>query len=103
MEVKKRNMLKDKTAVITGGVRGIGKAIARTFCQNGANVVLCYRSNDAEAEKTAAELSAFGPQVKLVKGDVADPETAKKVAELIKAEFDKKVDILVKNDGITTD
>ncbi len=103
MEVKKRNMLKDKTAVITGGVRGIGKAIARTFCQNGANVVLCYRSNDAEAEKTAAELSAFGPQVKLVKGDVADPETAKKVAELIKADFDKKVDILVNNAGITND
>ena len=96
-------MLKDKTAVITGGVRGIGKAIARTFCQNGANVVLCYRSNDAEAEKTAAELSAFGPQVKLVKGDVADPETAKKVAELIKADFDKKVDILVNNAGITND
>ena len=48
-------MLKDKTAVITGGVRGIGKAIARVFCENGANVVLCYRSNDAEAEKTADE------------------------------------------------
>lgn len=96
-------MLKDKTAVITGGVRGIGKAIARTFCRNGANVILCYRSNDAEAEKTAAELSGFGPQVKLVKGDVADPETAKRVAGLIKDEFDKKVDILVNNAGITND
>ena len=50
-------MLKGKTAVITGGVRGIGKAIAKAFCRNGANVILCYRSNDAEAEKTAAELS----------------------------------------------
>ena len=42
-------MLKGKTAVVTGGVRGIGKAIAKIFCENGANVVLCYRSNDAEA------------------------------------------------------
>lgn len=96
-------MLKGKTAVITGGVRGIGKAIAKAFCRNGANVILCYRSNDAEAEKTAAELSGFRPQVKLVKGDVADPETAKRVAGLIKDEFDKKVDILVNNAGITND
>ena len=96
-------MLKDKTAVITGVVRGIGKAIAKTFCENGANVVLCYRSNDAEAEKTAEELSGFGTQVRIVKGDVADPETAKRIAELIKAEFDKKVDILVNNAGITND
>ena len=96
-------MLKGKTAVITGGVRGIGKAIAKAFCRNGANVILCYRSNDAEAEKTAAELSGFGPQVKLVKGDVADPETAKRVAGLIKDEFDKKVDIRVNTAGITND
>ena len=96
-------MLKDKTAVITGGVRGIGKAIARTFCENGANVILCYRSNDAEAEKTAAELGETGAEVRIVKGDVADPETAKKIAELIKTDFDKKVDILVNNAGITND
>ena len=96
-------MLKDKTAVITGGVRGIGKAIAKTFCENGANVVLCYRSNDAEAEKTAEEMSGFGTQVRIVRGDVADPETAKRIAELIKTEFDKKVDILVNNAGITND
>ena len=95
-------MLKDRTAVITGGVRGIGKAIARTFCENGANVILCYRSNDEEAEKTAAELSALGTAVKVIKGDVADPETAKKVAAEAKAEFGR-VDILVNNAGITND
>ena len=39
-------MLKGKAAIITGGVRGIGKAIAREFCENGADVLLCYRSND---------------------------------------------------------
>ncbi len=97
------NMLNNKTAVITGGVRGIGKAIARTFCENGANVILCYRSNDAEAEKTAAELSGLGTQVRVIKGDVADPATAVKIADLIKSDFEKTVDILVNNAGITND
>ena len=96
-------MLKDKTAVITGGARGIRKAIARVFCENGANVVLCYRSNHAEAEKTADELKEMGTEVRVLKGDVADPETAKRIAELIKTDFDKKVDILVNNAGITND
>lgn len=48
-------------------------------------------------------MSGFGTQVRIVKGDVADPETAKRIAELIKTEFDKKVDILVNNAGITND
>lgn len=95
-------MLKGKTAVITGGVRGIGKAIAKTFCENGADVVLCYRSNDEEAQKTVDELKAFGTQVMLLKGDVADPETAVKAAAMVKETFGK-VDILVNNAGITND
>ena len=70
-------MLKGKAAIITGGVRGIGKAIAREFCENGADVLLCYRSNDEQARKTAEELAGFGTRVELLKGDVADPETAK--------------------------
>ena len=69
-------MLKGKAAIITGGVRGIGKAIAREFCENGADVLLCYRSNDEQARKTAEELAGFGTRVGLLKGDVADPETA---------------------------
>ena len=52
-------MLKGKNAVITGGVRGIGYAVAERFCENGANVVLCYRSNDkaADAEESAPEVA----------------------------------------------
>lgn len=95
-------MLKDKTAVITGGVRGIGKAIAKTFCENGADVILCYRSNDEEAAKTAEELKQYGTQVHLLKGDVADPKTAAEAAEKVKELFGK-VDILVNNAGITAD
>lgn len=95
-------MLKDKTAVITGGVRGIGKAIAEKFCENGADVILLYRSNDAEAAKTAEELKAYGTQVYLIKGDVADPQTAADTAAKVKELFGK-VDILVNNAGITND
>lgn len=95
-------MLQGKAAIITGGVRGIGKAIATEFCRNGADVLLCYRSNDAEAEKTQQELKRYGTEVELLKGDVADPETAKAAAEKAKALFGH-VDILVNNAGITKD
>lgn len=96
-------MLNGKTAVVTGGVRGIGKCIAETFCKNGANVIVCYNSNDEAAAEAEAQLKEFGTKVVMVKGDVADPQTAKNVAEIIKNEFDKKVDILVNNAGMTKD
>jgi len=95
-------MLKDKTAVITGGVRGIGKAIAKKFCENGADVILLYRSNDEEAQKTVEELGQYGTKVLLLKGDVADPETAAAAAAMVKEEYGK-VDILVNTAGITND
>ena len=95
-------MLKDKTAVITGGVRGIGKAIAKAFCENGADVMLVYRSNDEEAAKTVEELQRYGTQIHLVKGDVADPQTAAETAAKARELFGK-VDILVNNAGITGD
>lgn len=94
--------LQGKSAVITGGVRGIGKAIAEELCKAGANVLLCYRSNEEAAQKTAAELKQYGTQVELLRGDVSDPahgeEAAQKAAELF-----GKVDILVNNAGITRD
>ena len=95
-------MLKNKTAVITGGVRGIGRAIAEIFCKNGADVMLIYRSNDEEAAKTVGELKKYGTGVHVLKGDVADPETAAAAASKVKELFGK-VDILVNNAGITND
>lgn len=53
-------MLKGKSAIITGGVRGIGKGIAKIFCENGADVLLCYRSNDEEAEKPRKSWKPWG-------------------------------------------
>ena len=95
-------MLKGKAAIITGGVRGLGKAIAREFCENGADVMLCYRSNEEQARKPAEELAGFGTRIERLKGDVADPETAKAAVAKAKECFGR-VDILVNNAGITRD
>ncbi|HWQ78804.1 MAG TPA: 3-oxoacyl-[acyl-carrier-protein] reductase [Anaerovoracaceae bacterium] len=95
-------MLKGKSAIITGGVRGIGKAVAEEFCRQGADVLLCYRSNEDAAKKTAEELKQYGTRVELIKGDVSDPghgsEAVKRAMELF-----GKIDILVNNAGITKD
>lgn len=95
-------MLKGRNAIITGGVRGIGRAIAEEFCKNGANVLLCYRSNDAAAETALNELLAYKVKIELLKGDVADPEFAKEAVGKATAAFGS-VDILVNNAGITKD
>lgn len=95
-------MLKGKSAVITGGVRGIGKAIAEEFCRQGADVLLCYRSNDEAAKKTAEELAQYGTKVELIKGDVSDPTHAEEAVKRAKELFGK-IDILVNNAGITKD
>lgn len=95
-------MLKGKSAVITGGVRGIGKAIAVEFCRQGADVLLCYRSNEDAAKKTAEELKQYGTRVELIKGDVSDPQHAEEAAKIAKDSFGK-IDILVNNAGITRD
>lgn len=95
-------MLKGKSAIITGGVRGIGKAIAEVFCRNGANVLLCYRSNDEAAKKTAEELAQYGTKVEILKGDVVDPDFAAEAVAKAKLDFER-IDILVNNAGITKD
>lgn len=95
-------MLQGKTALITGGVRGIGKGIAIAFAKQGANLLLVYRSNDEEADKTKALLEAEGAKVQLVKGDVADSACAREACTKAKEAFGS-LDILVNNAGITND
>jgi 3-oxoacyl-[acyl-carrier protein] reductase len=95
-------MLKGKSAVITGGVRGIGRAIAEEFCRQGADVLLCYRSNEEAAKRTAEELKQYGTRVELIKGDVSDPAHGSETAKFAKELFGK-IDILVINAGITKD
>lgn len=95
-------MLTGKSAIITGGVRGIGKAIAEEFCRRGADVLLCYRSNEDAAKKTAEELKQYGTRVELMKGDVSDPNHGPEAVKMAKELFGK-IDILVNNAGITKD
>ncbi len=95
-------MLKNKVAVVTGGARGIGKAICRTFAENDADVAFLYAGNDTAAKETEAELSALGIKAKAYKCNVADFEAVSAVFKDIIEEF-STVDILVNNAGITKD
>jgi len=89
--------LSNKTAIITGGAGGLGKAIAEAFLEAGANVVVCD-VNKALLEKTTAELSAKGPFHTVVTDVSSEESTAAMVNEAIK-KFGQ-VDILVNNAGI---
>jgi 3-oxoacyl-[acyl-carrier protein] reductase len=94
--------LTGKAAVVTGGSRGIGRAIVLRLATQGADVAFSYRGNAAAAEDTAAEVRALGRRALAVAADVTQPESAE---ALIKAALDEsgKVDILVNNAGITRD
>jgi 3-oxoacyl-[acyl-carrier protein] reductase len=93
-------MLKGKTAVITGGSRGIGKAIAIKLAEMGANIVVNYRSSSIEEVLT--EIKAFGVNAIGVQCDISNSEDADKLIKTAFAEFGS-VDILVNNAGITKD
>ena len=94
--------LEGKSAVVTGGSRGIGKAIAEVLAQRGAKVLVASR-NLGEAEATAAELAAAsGSTVIASEVDVSQFESAKALIDSAVADFGR-VDILVNNAGTTRD
>jgi 3-oxoacyl-[acyl-carrier protein] reductase len=94
--------LSGKSAVVTGGSRGIGRAIVLRLAGQGADVAFSYRGNEAAAKETAAAVEALGRKALPVQGDVSQPEAAD---ALVKAALEAfgKVDILVNNAGITRD
>jgi 3-oxoacyl-[acyl-carrier protein] reductase len=95
-------MLKGKSALITGGIRGIGRGIAELFAENGADLLLVYRSHEEAAQQTKEALSQKGVKVELFCGDVADPACAEAACAKAKELFGG-LDILVNNAGITND
>ena len=91
-----------KTAIVTGGSRGIGRGIAERLAEGGANVLITYAGNAAAADEVVKVLTEKGIQAAAVQADAADPESAAKVVEAAKALGDR-IDILVNNAGITRD
>ncbi|MGH2512188.1 MAG: 3-oxoacyl-[acyl-carrier-protein] reductase [Candidatus Limnocylindrales bacterium] len=94
--------LSGKSAIVTGGSRGIGRAIALRLAQQGADVTFSYRGNAAAAAETVAGIEGLGRQAIAQQGDVTDPAAAE---SLVKAALEArgKVDILVNNAGVTRD
>jgi 3-oxoacyl-[acyl-carrier protein] reductase len=94
--------LSGKSAVVTGGSRGIGRAIVLRLATQGADVAFSYKGNEAAAKEVAKEVEKLGRTAIPVKGDATDPAAAE---GLVKAALDAfgKVDILVNNAGITRD
>jgi 3-oxoacyl-[acyl-carrier protein] reductase len=94
--------LSGKTAVVTGGSRGIGRAIALRLATQGADVCISYKGNTAAAEKTVADIEALGRKSFAVQADSADPDSAKELISTALAQLGH-IDILVNNAGITRD
>jgi 3-oxoacyl-[acyl-carrier protein] reductase len=94
--------LSGKSAVVTGGSRGIGRAIVLRLAEQGADVCLTYRDNAAAAQEVVAAIEGLGRRGLAVQGDVSAPETADAVIRAALGAFGK-VDILVNNAGITRD
>ena len=88
--------LENMTAVVTGGSRGIGRAIALAMAQEGANVAILYAGNREAAEQTEQEIAQIGGKVRAYQCDVSSFEQTETITKQILEEFGQ-VDILVNN------
>ena len=95
-------LLEGKTAIVTGASRGIGKGIAQTFAEHGANVAFTYSSSEGPALELEGELLSLGVKAKAYKSDAANFAQAQELADEVLKEFGS-IDILVNNAGITKD
>ena len=93
-------MLKGKTAVVTGGTRGIGFAIAKKFLDNGANVAICGSRQDS-VDKALAKLTAYEGRVMGIWPDLCDPKQVAEAFASVKARFGS-LDILANNAGVSS-
>jgi 3-oxoacyl-[acyl-carrier protein] reductase len=91
-----------RVAIVTGGGRGIGRAIAVKLASEGADVAISYRSNDEAAGEAAGAVRETGRRCELFKGDVAEPDDVKRLFDGVNEAFGR-LDILVNNAGVTRD
>lgn len=95
-------MRENQVAIVTGGSRGIGKAVCERFAKEGIHLVLNYTSNEEAANEAKEELEKEGVKVLLVKGDISKEDTVERLfAEALT--ITGKIDVLVNNAGITRD
>ena len=94
--------MSNKTAIVTGGTRGIGKAIVLELAKSGCNVAFNYSKSDDLANELVKEIEALGVKALAKKADVSDFESAKDMIKEVKDEFGQ-IDYLVNNAGITRD
>jgi 3-oxoacyl-[acyl-carrier protein] reductase len=94
--------LKDQVAIVTGGSRGIGKAIVSALAKEGAKVAFVYKGSADAAKSLEAEIAGIGGAAKAHQGDVADPAAAERIVQAVLAEWGR-VDILVNNAGVIRD
>ena len=94
-------LLEGKTALITGGSRGIGKALVEKFISEGADVAFTYRSSAASSEQIIADLNV-GDRVKAYQSDASSFEQSAELVNNVLNDFGK-IDVLINNAGITKD
>jgi 3-oxoacyl-[acyl-carrier protein] reductase len=91
---KERFLMEQRVALITGGVRGIGRAVAIALAERGWAVAASYRRSEEQARSLAAEIRALGKQALILHADVADPAAAEELVRRAAAEFGR-IDALV--------
>lgn len=94
--------LKGRVAVVTGGSRGIGRAIALALAEEGADVAINYQRNEALAKEVAQSIERIGRLAELCQADVSDPQQVLRMRDAILKRFER-VDTLVNNAGINRD
>jgi len=95
-------VLKDQVALVTGGSRGIGRAIVLALASQGAKVAFVYKGAQAAAEALVAEVVSLGGVAQAMQGDVKDAATAGALVEKVVSEWGR-IDILVNNAGVIRD
>jgi 3-oxoacyl-[acyl-carrier protein] reductase len=95
-------LLQNKNALVTGGSRGIGEAIVKSFASQGANVAFTYRSSEDQALAIEKELNEMGVKAKAYKSDASSFAEAEELVKSVLTDFES-IDILVNNAGITQD
>ena len=95
-------LLESKVAIVTGGSRGIGKAICKSFAENGCDVAFTYNNSKESAENLATELNKLGVKAKAYKSDASSFDDSSKLVDDVISDFGK-IDVLVNNAGIKKD